>query len=152
MVDRKIVHLQVGDDNWTPTVEELMSIVEMFQSTELDKGTDAALSAVVATRNAVQPTVIELKDGEELVPVAVPISLSQAVAARVLGDLIANKVTVQGDASPDFHSGVHYAMEMVRKNITRIVYEYTSGQQPDAENECDPGEFDSVDLEPDVDR
>jgi len=46
---RATTHLQAGDETWTPTSEELTSLVQMFQASEADP-----LGGWVATRNAVQ--------------------------------------------------------------------------------------------------
>lgn len=46
---RAMSHIQAGDDLWTPTSEELMSLVQQFQSAEQDP-----LGGWITTRNAVQ--------------------------------------------------------------------------------------------------
>ena len=46
---RAMSHVTAGDDLWTPTSEELMSIVQQFQSAEQDP-----LGGWISTRNAVQ--------------------------------------------------------------------------------------------------
>lgn len=46
---RATTHIQVGDDTWIPTDDELHAITEMFQATESDP-----LGAWIATRNNIQ--------------------------------------------------------------------------------------------------
>jgi hypothetical protein len=53
---RSMLHLQAGDEIWEPTPEDLNALVALFQQAELDP-----LGAIVATRNAVNPS--EIRQG-----------------------------------------------------------------------------------------
>jgi hypothetical protein len=55
---RQVLHITAGNDEWTPTSDELQAIVNSFMLASLDdKG------GVVATSNAVDVTTIEVDEG-----------------------------------------------------------------------------------------
>jgi hypothetical protein len=49
MSDRRIFHIVAGDDNWTPTMDELNQIKEMFMDATLDPE-----GALIVSRNAIE--------------------------------------------------------------------------------------------------
>lgn len=51
MALRKITHIECGDENWTPTDEDLLNICQSFQLAQQDP-----VGAVVATRDGIQIT------------------------------------------------------------------------------------------------
>jgi hypothetical protein len=59
---RAITHLTAGDENWTPTAEELATYVAQFQAAECDP-----LGGWISTRNAVQATDIRCLGGDTLI-------------------------------------------------------------------------------------
>lgn len=86
---RAMTHLTAGDDNWTPTGEELLALVEQFQTAEYDP-----LGGWVSTRNAVQA--VDIRPGgdfwkfTDMADVLVPYKL------RALG---ISEALLSGDAS-----------------------------------------------------
>lgn len=58
MSDRKIIHITAGNDNWTPTPEELTDIATLFQSAILDSN-----GVVLVTRTGVSAEVTSVQDG-----------------------------------------------------------------------------------------
>lgn len=86
---RAMTHLTAGDDNWTPTGEELLALVEQFQAAEYDP-----LGGWVSTRNAVQA--VDLRPGgdfwkfTDMADILVPYKL------RALG---ISEALLSGDAS-----------------------------------------------------
>src|SRR5690606_38214125 len=52
---RALTHITAGDDNWTPSGEELFQLVQMFQEAEQDP-----LGGWITTRNAVQATDVRM--------------------------------------------------------------------------------------------
>jgi hypothetical protein len=86
---RAMTHLTAGDDTWTPTAEELLALVEQFQTAEYDP-----LGGWVSTRNAVQA--VDIRPGgdfwkfTDMADVLVPYKL------RALG---ISEALLSGDAS-----------------------------------------------------
>jgi len=74
MADRKVLHIVAGDDNWTPTMEQLEEIRNMFMACTMDEK-----GGVIVTRNAIeflqeQPSVkirvIDFDPGNDLLKLA----------------------------------------------------------------------------------
>jgi hypothetical protein len=54
---KTIIHIEAGDDNWTPTTKELAALTRHLRRTL--KGTTPDDTAVFTTRNGVKVSVIE---------------------------------------------------------------------------------------------
>lgn len=57
---KTIIHVEVGDDNWTPTTSDLSKITRTFRKAV--KGTQPDDVAVVSTRSGVKVHVIEFEE------------------------------------------------------------------------------------------
>lgn len=66
-----VLHLTVGDEDWTPTPEELTTISQMFMQAEIDP-----LGATVATRHGVTAKLLNIQQGAT-------VSITSAVFAKV---------------------------------------------------------------------
>jgi hypothetical protein len=49
-----MIHLEVGNERWEPTQEELDTIVKLFQKADLDPQ-----GAILATRDGVKVTILD---------------------------------------------------------------------------------------------
>lgn len=57
IMKKTILHITAGDDNWTPTTQELAKLTRQFRKALKETSQDD--TAVIATRNSVVATVIE---------------------------------------------------------------------------------------------
>lgn len=86
---RAMTHLTAGDDNWTPTGEELMALVEQFQTAEYDP-----LGGWVSTRNAVQA--VDIRPGGDFWKFTDMADILTPYKLRSLG---VSEALLSGDAS-----------------------------------------------------
>lgn len=113
MTMRKMVHLTVGNDNYEPTPEELLKIVELFQEAEFDpRGSFVATSSVVKADAPIKVDVLELDGNTEFVAhAALPDDLKAGIEwlHKSTGNLY-EVVTVANlnSTKPDFVATVVY--------------------------------------------
>ncbi len=86
---RAMTHIQAGDDVWTPTAEELMILVQQFQTAETDP-----LGGWISTRNAVQ--VQDLRPGGDFWKWTDMTDVMVAYKLRAMG---VSEALLSGDAS-----------------------------------------------------
>jgi hypothetical protein len=75
---RSLLHLQVGDEIWEPTPDDLMHIVNVFRESEADP-----LGGIIATRNAVNPN--EYRQGGDFWKWTDIVDITNALKLRALG-------------------------------------------------------------------
>jgi hypothetical protein len=114
---RAMTHVTAGDDNWTPTGEELFALVREFQSAEADP-----LGGWVATRNAVQT--VDVRPGGEMWRWD---DVSEALTPMKLRAMGTSEAFLAGDASyaagESAYSSFLESMEAYRDKITYRVFE-----------------------------
>ncbi len=86
---RAMTHLTAGDDQWTPTTEELLALVEQFQTAEYDP-----LGGWVSTRNSVQA--VDLRPGGDFWKFTDMADVLTPYKLRALG---VSEALLSGDAS-----------------------------------------------------
>ena len=86
---RATLHIQAGDVDWTPTEEDLNTLVALFQSTEADP-----ISSVIATRNGISTT--SVREGADFWKWTDVIDQLGAIKMRALG---INEGFLSGDSS-----------------------------------------------------
>lgn len=86
---RAVTHLTAGDDQWTPTAEELGALVEQFQMAEYDP-----LGGWISTRNAVQA--VDIRPGGDFWKWTDMADIFVAYKLRALG---VSESFLSGDAS-----------------------------------------------------
>ena len=114
---RAMTHITMGDDNWTPTGEEMFAMVREFQAAESDP-----LGGWVATRNAVQTVDVrpggEMWRWDEVAEALTPMKL------RALGN---SEAFLAGDASfaagESAYSSFIESMDAYRSKMTYRVFE-----------------------------
>jgi hypothetical protein len=113
---RAMTHLTAGDDQWTPTGEELGALVQEFQSAEMDP-----LGGWVSTRNAVQAT--DLRPGGDFWKWTDMADILVAYKLRALG---ISESFLSGDASyasaESAYSTFLESMNSFRTDMTERVF------------------------------
>lgn len=141
----KVVHLMAGDDTWTPTNEELLTLVDTFQHAQLEcKEADesacikTAMSTVVASRKGIDARILELTGDEKVLASSKQMQL--AIAARLMADLKLPRLAGACD-SQEYANGYNAALHEVKWQVQRIVDEYLKDlgcteeeEQPEGEN------------------
>lgn len=114
---RAMTHVTAGDDNWTPTGEELFALVREFQSAEADP-----LGGWVATRNAVQT--VDVRPGGEMWRWD---DVSEALTPMKLRAMGTSEAFLAGDASyaagESAYSSFLEGCDAYRNKVTYRVFE-----------------------------
>jgi hypothetical protein len=114
---RAMTHVTAGDENWTPTGEELFALVREFQSAEADP-----LGGWVATRNAVQT--VDVRPGGEMWRWD---DVSEALTPMKLRAMGTSEAFLAGDASyaagESAYSSFLESMDAYRNKMTYRVFE-----------------------------
>jgi hypothetical protein len=114
---RAMTHITMGDDNWTPTGEELFAMVREFQSAEADP-----LGGWVATRNAVQT--VDVRPGGEMWRWD---DVSESLTPMKLRAMGTSEAFLAGDASyaagESAYSSFMESMDAYRNKMTYRVFE-----------------------------
>jgi hypothetical protein len=114
---RAMTHITMGDDNWTPTGEEMFAMVREFQSAESDP-----LGGWVATRNAVQT--VDVRPGGEMWRWD---DVSEALTPMKLRACGTSEAFLAGDASyaasESAYSSFLESMDAYRSKMTYRVFE-----------------------------
>jgi hypothetical protein len=114
---RAMTHVTAGDDNWTPTGEELFALVREFQSAEADP-----LGGWVATRNAVQT--VDVRPGGEMWRWD---DVSESLTPMKLRAMGTSEAFLAGDASyaagESAYSAFMESMDAYRNKMTYRVFE-----------------------------
>lgn len=63
---RHMIHLMAGDENWTPTSEELQELVELFRDAQVVGGSVISTSNAVKVKDAVQAEIVYVEPGTEV--------------------------------------------------------------------------------------
>ena len=113
---RAMTHLTAGDDQWTPTGEELQALVQEFQSAEFDP-----LGGWVSTRNAVQA--VDIRPGGDFWKWTDMADILVAYKLRALG---ISESFLSGDASyasaESAYSTFLESMNSFRTDMTERVF------------------------------
>jgi hypothetical protein len=114
---RAMTHITMGDDNWTPTGEEMFAMVREFQSAESDP-----LGGWVATRNAVQT--VDVRPGGEMWRWD---DVSESLTPMKLRAMGTSEAFLAGDASyaagESAYSAFMESMDAYRNKMTYRVFE-----------------------------
>ena len=113
---RAMSHIQAGDDLWTPTSEELMMLVQQFQSAEQDP-----LGGWITTRNAVQ--VSDLRPAGDFWKWTDMVDIMVQYKLRALG---ISEALLSGDASfaaaESAYSTFLETMSSYRSHLTNVIF------------------------------
>lgn len=114
---RAMTHITMGDDQWTPTGEEMFAMVREFQAAEADP-----LGGWVATRNAVQT--VDVRPGGEMWRWD---EVSEALTPMKLRAMGTSEAFLAGDASyaagESAYSSFLESMDAYRSKMTYRVFE-----------------------------
>jgi hypothetical protein len=131
----KILHLMVGSDNWKPTHEELIQVIECFESAceggKKSLSADAAAKetmVAVATNHEVKSEVLSITEDDPIYVLANFESLRETIARRLLNEFLIDSATHQPlplDASKDTVNGFHLCLSNLKKRIEELLAEET---------------------------
>lgn len=104
---RRIYHIVAGDDNWTPTTDELQSLVQIFQEANLENRGDTIIStsSMVHIGSPIRVDVLDLEGDVSFVGnYAIPSELKAGVEWKHEDGEIYTVVTVSNlnSTRPDF--------------------------------------------------
>jgi hypothetical protein len=127
----KIVHITVGNEKWTPTYEELVAILDIFQRTlaannAADKSDIEKIDLaadIIVTREGVKYEVIDAPDPDQLRYSFEPSQTRAAISHILFEELLneANTKCPQEGKSNDYTLGFIDAMSAVRDHIEEVV-------------------------------